>query len=227
MELVSTMMQQPRLGKLSGLHSSIGDLFALMDHNVGNVISGEIGTHICANQIHETKLSHSLTAQQAVRDKVMEYCHAMAAPRPRDCRATAVDQSESGSRQSYGELSRNAHVTVAQRPRDCRTTAVDQSASGARQGYWVLSRNGRATLKWLSRNGRRPISNRCATSLWRTFAQRPRNAPRDCRATPHVTVAQRPSTNQQYVRDKVMEDYRATSAQRPTWLPSNVHVTVA
>ena len=48
--------------------------------------------------------------------------------------------------------------------------------------------------------GNLPFSKQCATRLWRTVAQRS-----------HVTVAQRPSSNQQTMRDKVMEDCRATS----------------
>ena len=53
----------------------------------------------------------SLTAQQVVRDKVTEYYRATAAQRPRDCRATAVDQSASGALQGYGVLSRNGRAT--------------------------------------------------------------------------------------------------------------------
>ena len=51
------------------------------------------------------------TNQQVVHDKVTEYCRATATQRPRDCRATAVDQSANGARQGYGVLSRSDRAT--------------------------------------------------------------------------------------------------------------------
>ena len=46
-----------------------------------------------------------------MRDKVTKYCRETVAQRPRDCRATAVDQLASGARQGYGVLSRNDRAT--------------------------------------------------------------------------------------------------------------------
>ena len=59
---------------------------------------------------------------------------------------------------------------------------------------------------------RRSIADQSASGARRSYGELSRNG----RAMPHVTVAQRPSTNQQAVRDKAMEDCRATAAQRPT-----------
>ena len=91
----------------------------------------------------------------------------------------------------------------------CHRSIADRSASGARQGYWGLSRN-------VSRDCRATTVDQSANGARQVYGVLSRNASRDRRATPYVTVAQRPSTNQQTVRDKVMEYGHTTVAQRPT-----------
>ena len=80
----------------------------------------------------------SLTAQQAVRDKVIEDCratpHVTVTQRPSTNQQTVRDKVMEYSRATVAQRSRNAL-------RDCRATTVDQSANGARQVYGVLSRH--------------------------------------------------------------------------------------
>ena len=72
----------------------------------------------------------SLTARQAVRDRVIEYCRAKPLNAPRNCRATpyvtATQRSTWRPRNAPRDCRATPHVTAAQRPRnaprDCRAT---------------------------------------------------------------------------------------------------------
>ena len=84
------------------------------------------------------------TNQQAVRNRVTEYCRAMAAQRQRDCRATATQRPRDCAQRlsinqqavrcrvmeyccaTAAQCPRYCRETAAQRPRDCRTMAAQR-----------------------------------------------------------------------------------------------------
>ena len=66
----------------------------------------------------------SLTAQQAMRDRVTKYCHATVGQRPRNAHVTARNgcrpiskRCATGLRSTVAQRPRNTHVTVEQRRR--------------------------------------------------------------------------------------------------------------